>query len=85
MDSDPEYTEFLKDIVNKWIRMISDYLQKAIGSGQLKRNMDIQYVARRILMAYHGSITMWRMTQELRFIREMDDSLREIVEEYRIL
>ncbi|AVV50816.1 MULTISPECIES: TetR/AcrR family transcriptional regulator [Leptospira] len=84
MDSDPEYTEFLRDIVAKWTRMIGDYLQKVIGSGQLKRNMDIQYVARRILMAYHGSVTMWRMTGELRFIREMDHSLREIVEEYRV-
>ncbi|PKA15792.1 TetR/AcrR family transcriptional regulator [Leptospira haakeii] len=82
MDADPEYTEFLKGIAEKWTKMIRDYLSRAVASGQFSRTMDIQYVSRRVLMAYHGSITLWRMTKDLRYIREMEDSLREIFEDY---
>ncbi|OQA94614.1 MAG: putative HTH-type transcriptional regulator YxaF [Spirochaetes bacterium ADurb.Bin218] len=77
---DPEMMEILKEIVDGWINLVMQFLQKMIKNGKLPPDIDVEQVSRRMVHLYEGAATMWRITNDERYIDDLEYLMSRMLE-----
>jgi hypothetical protein len=72
--------EILKEIVDGWINLVMQFLQKMIKNGKLPSDIDVEQVSRRMVHLYEGAATMWRITNDERYIDDLEYLMSRMLE-----
>jgi AcrR family transcriptional regulator len=62
---DRHYSDAFNAAMGEWYTMLSEYFREMQDRGELDRSRDVNVLAKRIMTAYEGVLTMWRMTGDV--------------------
>lgn len=77
---DPEMMKLLKSIIDGWVNLVMQFLQKMIKNDKLPSNIDVEKVSRRMVHLYEGAATMWRITNDERYIDDLEYLMSRMLE-----
>lgn len=77
---DPEMMTLLKGIIDGWIHVVMQFLQKMIKNDRLPADIDVEKVSRRMVHLYEGAATMWRITNDENYIDDLEYLMSRMLE-----
>ncbi|HPJ35018.1 MAG TPA: TetR/AcrR family transcriptional regulator [Spirochaetota bacterium] len=77
---DPEMMTILKSVIDGWINLVSQFLQKMIKNDRLPADIDVDKVSRRMVHLYEGAATMWRITNDESYIDDLEYLMSRMLE-----
>ncbi len=77
---DPDMMTLLKGIIDGWINVVMQFLQKMIKNDRLPADIDVEKVSRRMVHLYEGAATMWRITNDERYIDDLEYLMSRMLE-----
>ncbi len=77
---DPEMMTILKGIIDGWINVVMQFLQKMIKNDRLPSDIDVEKVSRRMVHLYEGAATMWRITNDESYIDDLEYLMSRMLE-----
>ena len=69
---DPEIMELVKSIFDGWINMITQFFEKMIKNQKLPSDIDVYQTSKRMVQLYEGASTMWRITNDMSYIDDLE-------------
>ena len=67
---------FIHEMGQKWQTRLIAYIRKEMSIGRLERKLPAASLARRMLLAHQGAITMWKITGKLDYFDEAVELFR---------
>ncbi len=77
---DPDMMTLLKGVIDGWINVVMQFLQKMIKNDRLPADIDVEKVSRRMVHLYEGAATMWRITNDERYIDDLEYLMSRMLE-----
>jgi len=77
---DPDMMTLLKGIIDGWINVVMQFLQKMIKNDRLPADIDVEKVSRRMVHLYEGAATMWRITNDESYIDDLEYLMSRMLE-----
>jgi len=77
---DPDMMILLKGIIDGWINVVMQFLQKMIKNDRLPSDIDVEKVSRRMVHLYEGAATMWRITNDESYIDDLEYLMSRMLE-----
>lgn len=71
---------FIQSIGQKWQTQLIAYLRKEMSVGRLERKHTAASLARRMLLAHQGAITMWKITGKLEYFDDAEQLFRSSIQ-----
>jgi AcrR family transcriptional regulator len=69
--SSKKFGEQLRGIIKSWYSQLGEYLERCRIAGDLPESTNTAILSRRIIHLYEGAITMWRLTGDRQYIRDL--------------
>ncbi len=69
---DPEIMELVQNIIDGWISLIIQFFDKMIKNKQLSPDIDVYQASKRMVHLYEGASTMWRITNDMSYIDDLE-------------
>ncbi len=66
-----KFSELFRRMFESWCNQLAEYFEKCKIAGELSEGTDTAILSRRIIHLYQGAITMWRLTGDLQYIRDL--------------
>ncbi len=73
VDLQPEHIARLREISGQWVKTLKEYIVYNQKSGKIRKSVDPDYLARRIMVLTQGAMTMWRISRDSKFIEVLDE------------
>ena len=70
----------LKGVIDGWINVVMQFLQKMIKNDRLPGDIDVEKVSRRMVHLYEGAATMWRITNDESYIDDLEYLMSRMLE-----
>lgn len=77
---DPDMMILLKGVIDGWINVVMQFLQKMIKNDRLPSDIDVEKVSRRMVHLYEGAATMWRITNDESYIDDLEYLMSRMLE-----
>jgi len=77
---DPDMMIMLKGVIDGWINVVMQFLQKMIKNDRLPGDIDVEKVSRRMVHLYEGAATMWRITNDESYIDDLEYLMSRMLE-----
>lgn len=77
---DPDMMILLKGVIDGWINVVMQFLQKMIKNDRLPSDIDVEKVSRRMVHLYEGAATMWRITNDDSYIDDLEYLMSRMLE-----
>lgn len=77
---DPDMMIMLKGVIDGWINVVMQFLQKMIKNDRLPADIDVEKVSRRMVHLYEGAATMWRITNDESYIDDLEYLMSRMLE-----
>lgn len=77
---DPDMMKLLKGIIDGWVNMVMQFLQRMIKNDRLPADIDVEKVSRRMVHLYEGAATMWRITNDESYIDDLEYLMSRMLE-----
>jgi len=77
---DPDMMILLKGVIDGWINVVMQFLQKMIKNDRLPGDIDVEKVSRRMVHLYEGAATMWRITNDESYIDDLEYLMSRMLE-----
>jgi len=77
---DPDMMILLKGVIDGWINVVMQFLQKMIKNDRLPAEIDVEKVSRRMVHLYEGAATMWRITNDENYIDDLEYLMSRMLE-----
>ncbi|TGL75224.1 TetR/AcrR family transcriptional regulator [Leptospira yasudae] len=68
----------VEEISRQWIGILSDYIVGLQKKGIVRKNLEARTIALDMLAIYQGYVTLWKLTNEIRYIEMMDGKFKEL-------
>jgi AcrR family transcriptional regulator len=69
--SSKKFNELFRKIFESWCSNLDEYFKKCKSAGELPEGIDTAILSKRIIHLYQGAITMWRLTGDIQYIRDL--------------
>ena len=77
--SNTKFNSKFKEIELSWTSVYKKYLQEQSSKGLIDKATDLDKVARKMALIYEGSINLWKMSRDLKYIDFMGEELKELM------
>ncbi len=77
---DGEMMNLLKRIIDGWVDLVAQFLNKMVKNDKLPETLEIERVSRRMVHLYEGAATMWRITKDNIYIDDLEYLMERMLE-----
>lgn len=82
--SNTKFNSKLKEIELNWTSLYKNYLREQIIKGLIDKNTDIDKAARKMALIYEGSINLWKMSRDVKYLDFMEEELKYLMNSLRV-
>ena len=79
-EGEAELRSKLREIENNQRGFLKDFLRELRDEGMIRANVDIENESRKIMVTYHGAVSMWGFAGDRKYIKSMEHDLMELAE-----
>lgn len=69
----------LKEIEMNWTSLYKNYLWEQANKGLIDKNTDLDKAARKMALIYEGSVNLWKMSRDVKYLDFMAEELKELM------
>ena len=77
--SNKKFNSKLKEIEMNWTSLYKNYLLEQTGKGLIDKNTDVDKAARKMALIYEGSINLWKMSRDVKYLDFMAEELKQLM------
>jgi|GEM_PF-255806 AcrR family transcriptional regulator len=77
--SNTKFNSKLKEIEMNWTSLYKNYLLEQTGKGLIDKNTDVDKAARKMALIYEGSINLWKMSRDVKYLDFMAEELKQLM------
>ena len=77
--SNTKFNSKLKEIEMNWTSLYKNYLQEQANKGLIDKNTDLDKAARKMALIYEGSINLWKMSRDVKYLDFMAEELKQLM------
>ncbi|MBP7280320.1 MAG: TetR/AcrR family transcriptional regulator [Leptospiraceae bacterium] len=77
--SNTKFNSKFKEIELSWTSLYKKYLQEQSEKGLIDKNTDLDKAARKMALIYEGSINLWKMSRDNKYLDFMGEELIELM------
>ena len=77
--SNTKFNSKLKEIEMNWTSLYKNYLLDQTGKGLIDKNTDVDKAARKMALIYEGSINLWKMSRDVKYLDFMAEELKQLM------
>lgn len=77
--SNTKFNTKFKEIELGWTSLYKDYLLGQANKNLIDKNIDFDKAARKMALIYEGSINLWKMSRDVKYLDFMGEELKELM------
>lgn len=83
LEEEGKFGQDIHAITEEWFALYSGFFEQAIHRGELIPDTDTRGLAKKFTLIYEGSLTLWRMTEQLDALEQSRDLYHAVLDPYR--
>lgn len=83
LEEEGKFGQDIQAITEEWFGLYAGFFQKAVGRGELVTDTDTRALAKKFTLIYEGSLTLWRMTEDLDALEQSRDLYHAVLDPWR--
>ena len=77
--SNTKFNAKFKEIELGWTSLYKNYLLEQANKNLIDKNIDFDKAARKMALIYEGSINLWKMSRDVKYLDFMGEELKELM------
>lgn len=81
--SNNKFNTKLKEIEVNWTSLYKNYLIEQSEKGLIDKTINFDKAARKMVLIYEGSVNLWKMSRDVKYLDFMEEELKELMHSIR--